>query len=197
MGRILIGIVLGVGRAPLAMLAWFCRGHPPVAVADPPLPFERQITRVPLDARIDCEKPAWPLTAPDEKNFVAGALIYRDQCAACHGFLGEPPSFASHMYPKAPPLWEKHRSGEVVGLSDDPPGETYWKIGNGIRLSGMPAFRAELTPAEIWQVAQLLANADKPLPPDVLEIVRSGQPPATAQASSAEGNAKVDDSSLN
>jgi len=27
----------------------------------------------------------------------------------------------------------------VVGVSDDEPGETYWKVANGIRLTGMPA----------------------------------------------------------
>ena len=49
-------------------------------------------------------------------------------------------------------------------FSDDPPGETFWKVSNGIRLSGMPAYHDVLSETQIWQVSLLLANADKPLP---------------------------------
>ena len=86
------------------------------------------------------------------------------------------------MYPNAPQLWEKHTNSDVVGVSDDPPGETYWKVSNGIRLTGMPAFKDTLTDTEIWQVTLLLANADKPLPPAAVQIVRGELPPAASQA---------------
>ena len=76
------------------------------------------------------------------------------------------------MYPPAPQLWKKHAVGSVVGVSDDEPGETYWKVANGIRLTGMPAYKQMLTDTEIWQVSLLLANADKPLPPAAVEILR-------------------------
>jgi mono/diheme cytochrome c family protein len=32
---------------------------------------------------------------------VAGAEIYRDHCAVCHGEHGKPSSFGAHMYPDA------------------------------------------------------------------------------------------------
>ena len=82
------------------------------------------------------------------------------------------------MYPSAPALWQQHKNSDVVGVSDDPPGETYWKVTNGIRLTGMPAFNDTLTETQIWQVSLLLANADKPLPPAALAIVRGEQPAA-------------------
>ena len=71
-----------------------------------------------------------------------------------------------------------------MGVSDDPPGETYWKVANGIRLTGMPSFKSVLTETEMWQVSLLLANADKPLPPEALEILNghSSPPPATVTA---------------
>lgn len=75
------------------------------------------------------------------------------------------------MYPKAPQLWAPHRNG-VVGVSDDPPGETYWKVANGIRLSGMPAFRNVLNDVQMWQVSVLLANAAKPLPQPVSALLK-------------------------
>ncbi len=182
MGRILFGIILGLILAPLLVLAWFHWGNPPVAVADPPLPFERQIVHVPLNLRIDRDKPGAPSIEINEANLNVGAEIYRDQCSACHGFYGKPSKFAGHMYPRAPQLWQKHKNGSAVGVSDDPPGETYWKVANGIRLTGMPAFNETLSPTEIWQVSLLLANADKPLPPGALAIVRGDQPPAAPPA---------------
>ena len=75
------------------------------------------------------------------------------------------------MYPDAPPLWESHHNGDVVGVSDDPPGETYWKAANGIRLTGMPAYKDILSDTQLWQVSLLLANANKPLPPAALDIL--------------------------
>ena len=182
MGRFLFGIVVGVLLVPVVVLAWFHFGTVPVAVADPPLPQERLITSVPLEARIDRELIKTPPVQANEETFVAGAQIYRDQCAACHGFHGKPSSFGSHMFPDAPPLWEKHHNGDVVGVSDDPPGETYWKVANGIRLTGMPSYKQVLTETQMWQVSQLLANADKPLPPAVVEILRGDTAATTAAA---------------
>ncbi|MGH9605523.1 MAG: c-type cytochrome [Terracidiphilus sp.] len=181
MGRFILGAILGAVLVPLAVLGWFRFGKPPVAVSDPPLPFEKQIVSVPLHARIDREMKTSPI-AVNEDNLTAGAQIYSDKCAVCHGFHGKPSTIGPHMYPRAPMLWEKHKNDDVVGVSDDPPGETYWKVANGIRLTGMPAFDHTLTDTQMWQVSVLLANADKPLPPEVLSIVNGEQPEAAAPA---------------
>jgi mono/diheme cytochrome c family protein len=70
----------------------------------------------------------------------------------------------------------------MMGVTDDPPGETDWKVYNGIRLTGMPAFNQVLTETQMWQVSLLLANADKPLPAAALDILRPQAPPAPAPA---------------
>jgi mono/diheme cytochrome c family protein len=80
-------------------------------------------------------------------------------------------AFAKNMYPAAPQLWKKHATGNVVGVSDDEPGETYWKVANGVRLSGMPAFNHVLTDTQMWQVTLLLKNADQQLPDPVMKIL--------------------------
>jgi mono/diheme cytochrome c family protein len=74
------------------------------------------------------------------------------------------------MFPRAPQLWAKHKSG-AVGVSNDPVGETYWKIKNGIRLTGMPAYEKSLSETQLWQVSLLLSMADKRLPAEAARTV--------------------------
>jgi thiosulfate dehydrogenase len=152
----LLGLLLGA-------FLYFKYGNPPVATADPSFPMEAQIVHLPLEARIDREMKTPPFPA-DEQALDAGARIYVKQCASCHGTPGHDVAFAKWMFPQAPQLWKKHRNG-VVGVSDDEVGETYWKVENGIRLTGMPAYQKILSDTEMWQVAWLLKSADKPLDP--------------------------------
>src|SRR5271157_4154281 len=93
MGRILLGILLGVILVPIAVLAWFRFGNVPVAVSDSPLPQEQLLTSVPLHTRIDRELIKTPPIQVNEGTLVAGAEIYRDHCAGCHGLHGKPSSF--------------------------------------------------------------------------------------------------------
>lgn len=170
LGKVLLGFVLAIvviGGGAAAYLRW---GSPPVATADTPFPFEKAIASVPLHARIARQMQTAPFGI-DEDVFEGGAHIYRAQCAACHGTPGHDSDYAKYMYPKAPQLWKKHARGNVVGVSDDQPGETYWKVANGIRLSGMPAFNHILSDTQMWQVTLLLKNADQPLPDPVMKIL--------------------------
>ncbi|MGI4757644.1 MAG: c-type cytochrome [Janthinobacterium lividum] len=160
-GIFLLGIAVAFVGLGLSAALYFKYGHPPVATADPSFPMEAQIVHVPLGARIARELKQPPFQA-DEHGFEAGAQVYAKQCASCHGTPGHDVAFAAWMFPSAPQLWKQHRKG-VVGVSDDEVGETYWKVENGIRLSGMPAYQKILSNTEMWQVAWLLKNADKPL----------------------------------
>jgi mono/diheme cytochrome c family protein len=65
------------------------------------------------------------------------------------------------MFPHAPQLLDKEDM-----VTDDPVGESFWKVKNGIRLSGMPGFKQSLSETQMWQVSALLAKADQ-LPPEV------------------------------
>src|SRR5271163_1609742 len=173
--RFLLGLLIGVLLVPLGIAAYLSFGSLPVATSDAPLPFEERIVHLPLHARIDRELVKTPPVEASPTNLEIGAHIYRKQCAACHGLYGRPAGFAKTMFPEAPQLWEPHRDG-VVGVSDDPPGETYWKVANGIRLSGMPSFSHVLSDTEMWQVSLLLKNADKELPAPVSAILSSPAP---------------------
>lgn len=165
-GGFLLGVVLTlivVGGGVWSYLKW---GSLPVATSDKPFPLEAQIVRIPMRARIKHDMVQPPFSG-NEQVYEAGAQIYAQQCAACHGLPGHDSDFAPGMYPHAPQLWKKHGKSNVVGVSDDDPGETFWKVQNGIRLTGMPSYQHVLTTDQMWDVTLLLKAADQPLSPQV------------------------------
>jgi mono/diheme cytochrome c family protein len=168
---IVLSFVAGVLLLPLVVYGYIAFGRPPVATADKPFPMEQPIVRIPLEARIRREMPvSSPIPATDE-NLNAGAGIYEDKCEVCHGTADERSAIGKTMFPTAPQLWVKHGKSSVVGVSDDPVGETYWKVKNGIRLTGMPAYGTVLSETQMWQVSLLLSMADKPLPAEAARTV--------------------------
>lgn len=186
--KFILGLLIGLLILPVGAWIYLKAGNPPVAVADHAFPFEQQIVHVPLNARIKKEMPASAPIEPSATNLTSGAQIYRAQCADCHGLYGHASDFGGHMYPVAPQLWKPHRNG-VVGVSDDPVGETYWKVANGIRLTGMPSFDKVLNQTQMWQVSVLLKDADKPLPPEAMTEISTPldlSVPETAPAGAAQ-----------
>ena len=162
-GVVLAGLVLGLGT-----YVYFAGGYAPAAATAAPMPFEKLLARKALQARLEREMPKTVPLAPTEANLVAGAKAYLAQCAGCHGLPGRPEvAFTRQMFPPAPHLFRGK------GVTDDEPGETYWKAANGIRLTGMPGFRGILTEDQLWQVSLLLAKAHE-LPP-AAESVLAGK----------------------
>ncbi|HWW14560.1 MAG TPA: cytochrome c [Candidatus Dormibacteraeota bacterium] len=172
-GTLVLGMILGVAAIALGVYCYFATGRAPVGTAEPPLPFEKKLAHRALNARVDREMPKTVPLQPDEPNLAAGGQLYREHCAVCHGLPGQTETpIAKGMYPRPPKLMEGK------GVTDDEPGESYWKVANGIRLTGMPGFRPTLSETQMWQVSLLVANADKlpksvhdalsaPLSPDV------------------------------
>ena len=155
MKKVLVGFVVGLIVVPLAIYVYFAYGMAPVATAAPEMPFEKLLAKKALRVRGEREMPRSVPIATDESNYAAGAHIYREHCAVCHGLPKQPQTaIAKGMYPKPPALLEGK------GVTDDSAGETYWKVAGGIRMSGMPGFQQTLSSTEMWQVSILLAHAD-------------------------------------
>lgn len=174
-GPFFLGFFLALVLLVAGVWGYLRFGNLPVATADAPFPLEAQIVHVPLNARIARELQTPPFDA-SEDAYETGARIYKEQCSSCHGLPGQDVLFAEGMYPKAPQLWKKHKlkgsnTKTIVGVSDDEPGETYWKIKHGIRLTGMPSYQNILSDSDMWDVALLLKNADQPLPNPVLSLL--------------------------
>ena len=154
--KFLAGLTLGAALVIAALFAYFLSGQAPVAVADHAMPFERKLANGALHSRIEKEMPKNVPVAADDSTYMAGAHIYQTHCAICHGHPDQDQGpIAKGMFPKPPHLFRGK------GVTDDEAGETYWKISNGIRLTGMPSFKNSLSETEMWQVSVLLANVNK------------------------------------
>jgi thiosulfate dehydrogenase len=155
--KFVLGLIVGLLLPVVGGYLYVKMGMMPVATASAPLPMEEKIAKMALRARMSKDPVKESPVAADETNMTQGAHVYVEHCAFCHGFAGEKASFAAKgMFPLPPQLL----SGDDM-VTDDPPGKIYWKVSNGIRLTGMPGFNEMLTPTQMWQVSQMLAHADK------------------------------------
>lgn len=86
--------------------------------------------------------PAAALTAKGR----AGFQDFEKLCVICHGAPGiEATEIGKGLYPPAPELSE--------AAADLSMAEVYWIISNGIKDTGMPAFKASHKEEELWLIA--------------------------------------------
>ncbi|MCW5621913.1 MAG: cytochrome c [Burkholderiales bacterium] len=91
-----------------------------------------------------------------------GAQCYRRHCQQCHGAPGQAPeSFALGMLPVPANLVNSARKWT--------PHELRWVISNGIKMTGMPAWRYRLTDADIATIAAFVAHLPQQTPASYLE----------------------------
>lgn len=161
---IVAGFMLGVFILAGGAYYYLASGMAPVATADPMMPFEKKMANMALRAHIAKQNIGESPVAADEANLLAGADVYKKECAICHGLPDHPVDYANMMFPKPTQLFKGK------GVTDNPVFESYWKAANGIRLSGMPAFKDRLTNTQLWQVSQLVAHAND-LPQSVKNVL--------------------------
>jgi thiosulfate dehydrogenase len=172
-----LGVALGFALFPTMFYLYLWSGLAPVKASASPLPLEHLFAKTGLHAQMDKEFPKSVPIVSDLNAWTAGAAIYRDNCSVCHGVPNRPETaIGAGMFPRAPQLF----AGRDM-VTDDPPGETFWKAKNGIRLTGMPGFSSSLTDEQLWQVSVMLASADK-LPASVVQIISAEPIPATASS---------------
>jgi mono/diheme cytochrome c family protein len=82
---------------------------------------------------------------PTERNLAKGKELYGIFCAPCHGADGRGDGPVGKNYVPAPA--DLRAGSPFMQLSD---GQLFVIVSTG--MGGMPAFRADLAPAERWQV---------------------------------------------
>lgn len=176
MKKFIIGLIIGLLLPVVGGYLFLKMGMMPMAASGAtPLPMEVPIAGMALKAATAKSRDKTSPVPADEANLTQGAHVYVANCAFCHGIPGQPASNAAKgMFPLPPQLLNKD---EMV--TDDPVGVTYWKVANGIRMTGMPGFTEMLTDTKIWQVSQMLKNADKLPASTTAELAKPAEVPAS------------------
>lgn len=169
MGKFLTGIAFTF-LVLLVVLVWAAKsGAMDMRADQPPGFFERKLGMSALDASTDKHAPdVKNPVSPTEENLVAGAQLYVNHCAGCHGVPSNKESqFSKSFYPQAPGFFED--------TPDMPENQNFYIIQHGIRWSGMPAWNQTLSDAQVWQVVTFLSNIQK-LPPAALKAFEPAVP---------------------
>ncbi len=88
-----------------------------------------------------------------------GFRIYREWCVMCHVPPGRPgPPMAKGLNPEAPDL--------VEAAEEMSPAELFWVTRNGIRFTGMPAWAATLSDAQMWDAVAFMKTLPQMKPAD-------------------------------
>ncbi|MCD6041157.1 MAG: cycA, partial [Burkholderiales bacterium] len=78
-----------------------------------------------------------------EAQLAQGLALYRRHCVQCHGAPGvAPEAFALGLTPLPAPLVQTGREWR--------PGELFWVVKHGIKMTGMPAWPARQRDDEVW-----------------------------------------------
>jgi len=134
-------IVIGAGGAPVSA------DRPPSALETRLLGMALR-TSVARNAASESEPPP-----PSQDDLTAGAEIYTEMCARCHGdSAGGVNALGASFYPPAPRL-----TGRGSTYSER---ELFWIIKHGIRNTAMPAWGSLLSDDDIHQVAAVVKRFD-------------------------------------
>ena len=151
--KMLIAFILGLIAAPLLFALAGIAGFLPTDASSEPPKLESSIGMRALDASLEKRSGGLknPIASADAAALAAGAKIYSDNCAGCHGSAKGPSDWgAKGFYPRAPQFFQE-------GADVTPP-EAYAAVHDGIRYSGMAAWRGQLKDDEMWKVANFVAS---------------------------------------
>jgi plastocyanin/cytochrome c553 len=149
--RVLAVIVAGVVVGAAAVL-YAIAGSRPFAADRAPGRLETAIARRLVRLSIPrAERDAANPFEGDRQAWQSAADHFAEHCAACHGADGRGSPIGSHMYPPVPDL----ASPAIQQFSD---GELFSIIQNGVRWTGMPAFRSTDDATGIWKLVSFVRH---------------------------------------
>lgn len=127
-----------------------------------------------VHASVRREAPEMPNpVAPTDENLIAGAKLYQDGCAGCHGIPGKAKKDGGDgLFPPVPQL-------PLVG-TEYTEAQIFWVINHGIRRTGMFANGKWNTEKEMWTLAAYIKRMNS-LPPHVQEELAKPKTAASSQ----------------
>ena len=95
---------------------------------------------------------AVPGNIKDTALIVLGFQHYNEMCVGCHGAPGIDQSevIVKGLYPKPPAIYKHVEEGDAQ--------EFFWIIKNGIKMTGMPAYKPTHDDAKIWAITAFVTQ---------------------------------------
>ena len=160
MKNFLFGLMVGLIALPLVIFVIATMGRFNVqATAEPPR-WEKALARRAFDASVarHAERLQNPI-APTEENLLAGLMMFRNNCSGCHGDSDQRSVWGTQgFYPRVQQFAFEHPT--------KPDWQMFWIVKNGVRNSGMGAWKDLVAEEKIWLVVTFLSKLDS-LPPTV------------------------------
>jgi mono/diheme cytochrome c family protein len=165
--------MLGMVSAMLGALLQGCAADKQPSTEETSLANAAKDVAIPLEAG----KMKNPLPETDEV-VSQGQEVFLGSCAQCHGADGRgDTNIGRNMAPPAMNLTSSH-----VQLWND--AELYWIIQNGVRLTGMPAWRPSISGNDTWKLARFIHNISRiTLPPAPQRFRHRDKPPIQRRTS--------------
>ena len=121
-----------------------------------------------------------PLDLTSADLIASGLALFEQHCRQCHGAPGIAPDAVGLGMNPSPPNFAQ--IGRDLAAS-----ELYWSISNGIRLTGMPAWKHRLSEHERWAIVAFLRSSPALSPTEYLEqrsrLISAGGKGAASQNS--------------
>ena len=145
--------VLGILAGALVLLVSGCTASKKPSKLETSLANMAKDVVIPLEAQ-NLKNPA-PAT---DENIQAGQQTYLQQCALCHASDGHAETkLGLAMYPPAMDLNSPH----VQRWTD---AELFWITQNGVRLTGMPAWKTMVSEQDTWKLVDFIHALPKLAP---------------------------------
>lgn len=169
MRKIALTVVITLFVPAAGLFAFLQLGFLSMRADQPVSSWERALAMPSLDASTERHAPKVENPVPPtDEDLAAGARLYRDKCADCHGRPDNPVSdYGRSFYPPAPQFFRR--------APDMPEYQNFYITKHGVRWTGMPAWGQVMADSEIWQVVSVLSRIEK-LPPAAQEELKKQGP---------------------
>lgn len=104
-----------------------------------------------------------PLDRPEQ--LTEGLVHYHEMCVTCHGAPGVPASEIGKGLNPFPPELDH-------AVEEFSPGEIFWLVKNGIKMTGMPAFGPTHTDEQLWAIVAFAQKLPQMSPEEYAQAAR-------------------------
>jgi mono/diheme cytochrome c family protein len=167
--KVVTAFIIGAIALPLIIILVGILGFLPSDATSSPPGIEMQVGMKALDASLERRAKGLrnPVAGNDTAALATGMAIYKENCSGCHGTAKGPSAWGMNgFYPRAPQFWQ-----EGTDVTSE---EAYAAIHDGVRYSGMGAWRNLIKDDAMWKVATFVSHIDR-LPPELQQEAKTAQ----------------------